>query len=176
MDARWRDFRDSSNIDTLVSYSDDNGETWHYSFVNYFGDSSNTATNNKTAIFIDPILTADNSGNLFLLTNAFPAGTCTHMSRDQDLARSTGFVNVTLHDGTQVPGQRMAIYTNFVTNTQTDTNYSYYLGDFNEAGYADILEAYDGLESGYYADRHFNLYYKKGLEKAPATDKIYCAR
>ncbi|MFG6374128.1 MAG: Ig-like domain-containing protein, partial [Oscillospiraceae bacterium] len=176
VDARWRDFRDSSNIDTLVSYSDDNGETWHYSFVNYFGDSSNTATNNKTAIFIDPILTADNSGNLFLLTNAFPAGTCTHMSRDQDLARSTGFVNVTLHDGTQVPGQRMAIYTNFVTNTQTDTNYSYYLGDFNEAGYADILEAYDGLESGYYADRHFNLYYKKGLEKAPATDKIYCAQ
>ncbi len=174
-DIRWRSHLDSSNIDTAVSWSDDGGVTWNTSIVNYFGDSSNTATDNRTAIFIDPLITADNSGNLFLTTNAFPAGTCTHGSRNQPLAQSTGFADITLHNGTQV-GQRMAIYTDFHTNVQTDDNYAYYLGEFGADGYADILDAYDGSASGYYADRHFYLYYQKGGTKAPDTDKIYCAQ
>ena len=172
-DMRWNNYRDAYNIDTVVSYSDDNGATWHYSFANYFGDSVDSSESGKTAIFIDPVITAGNDGSLYMMVNAFPAGTATWPYVDQGQpAAATGFVDIPTGNGNGTE-KRLAIYTTYVKNDQTDDNYAYYLGDFSN-GYADILDAQGGLASGYYVDAHYYLYYQKGAQKNPATDKIYC--
>ena len=41
VDARWDHAGDACALDTIVSYSTDNGETWNYSFANFFNDSTN---------------------------------------------------------------------------------------------------------------------------------------
>ena len=59
-DARWNTNMDGGGLDTIVSYSSDNGSTWDYTFANYFGDYGNTHITSATA-FIDPALATDGS-------------------------------------------------------------------------------------------------------------------
>ena len=45
-DARWTTHMDGGGLDTIVSYSEDNGATWNYTFANYLGDNGNVQIGN----------------------------------------------------------------------------------------------------------------------------------
>ncbi|NCE66475.1 hypothetical protein D1159_18390, partial [Pseudoflavonifractor sp. 524-17] len=167
IDARWTQTGDGANIDTLFSYSDDNGKTWHYSFANYFGDSTDVRSDNATN-FIDPVIVADNSGTLYLMVDIFPGGVALNTAPMRP-ATATGYVDV---NGTQ----RLALYLSPVTTEQTDDNYAYYIGDFDASGYAAVYERGSNADSGFYVDEYYYLYQKQGGSRDPENDKIYCER
>lgn len=81
-DARWTNSNDSpNNLDTIVSVSKDGGATWDWEIINYFADfapiqgptyypgTSKTAS----ASFIDPALTVDGSGKIWMLVDMLPS-------------------------------------------------------------------------------------------------------
>ncbi|MCQ2431958.1 MAG: glycoside hydrolase, partial [Clostridia bacterium] len=71
-DARWDTTADGGGLDTIVSYSTDNGATWNYTFANYLGDNGNSHNNDSTA-FIDPSLATDGS-TVYMLVDLFTHG------------------------------------------------------------------------------------------------------
>ena len=77
-DARWNDYRDCGGIDSIVSYSDDNGGAWTYTFANFLGDNVSNGqlqfvTNSAT--FIDPAMAySAKTGTIYMLTDLFIAG------------------------------------------------------------------------------------------------------
>ena len=155
-DARWSHIMDACGIDTIVSYSDDNGKTWHYNFPNHFNDGTDTKQPYATA-FIDPLMTVGKDGTLYLLVDLFPGSFAINTAPNRP-DQATGFVSV---NGVQ----RMPIYTS--TSNQSDSNYTYYVGDFTN-GYAPLLNKSDNQESGYFVDSHYYLYH--GANKV----KLYC--
>lgn len=72
-DARWDGTFDGYGLDTIVSCSSDNGETWNYTFANYLGDNGNKYDTSSTA-FIDPALAVDGS-TVYMLVDLYPGGT-----------------------------------------------------------------------------------------------------
>ena len=170
IDARWNHTGDACGLDTIVSYSDDNGGNWNYNFANYFGDSVNAKATNATA-FIDPVMVEGNDGTIYLMVDLWTGGVALNTAPMRP-ARATGYVEI---DGTK----RLVLYTSPVTSSQSDTNYSYYIGDFTE-GYAPVYEPLENADafSGYYVDEYYYLYHTDGefASKTPASDKIYCQR
>lgn len=93
-DVRWNHNADSAgNLDTVVTRSADDGDTWSWEVVNYFrdyADNSNRETN--SASFIDSALVQGSDGTIYLLSDACPAnvglqaGVCGNTSTgfDQD--------------------------------------------------------------------------------------------
>ena len=71
-DARWTWAADAGGIDTIVSYSKDNGATWNYTFANYLGDNGNVANKRSTAL-IDPAMATDGE-TIYLVADLYPAG------------------------------------------------------------------------------------------------------
>ncbi len=171
IDARWNHVGDACGLDTIVSYSDDNGGNWNYNFPNYFGDSTNAYATYGTA-FIDPVLVEGNDGAIYMMVDLWPGGVALNTAPMRP-ASATGYVEI---NGTK----RLALYTSPVTGSQSDTNYSYYVGGF-EDGYAPVYEPTEGKAdtfAGYYVDEYYYLYHTEGefAEKTPANDKIYCQR
>ena len=163
IDARWNHLGDACALDTIVSYSDDGGETWNYSFPNYFGDSVDSKQANATA-FIDPVMIQGNDGTIYLMVDLFPGGVALNTA-PMAPAKSSGYVEI---DGVQ----RLVLYTSPKVSEQNDTNYTAYVGDFAD-GYAKIYDV-DGAATEYYADDHYYLY--KGDGSDPDAQKIYCQR
>lgn len=164
IDARWNQTGDGGNLDTIISYSDDGGATWHYSFPNYFNDSTDAKNTSATA-FIDPVMVSDQNGRIYLLVDLFPGGVALNTAAYRPYA-STGYAEI---DGTQ----RMVLYTQNgdlgtaggTNENQTDDNYAYYVGDF-ENGFAPVCTK-DGGKSGYCVDEYYNLYDEN-------QKKLYC--
>ncbi|MDO4469729.1 MAG: sialidase family protein [Bacillota bacterium] len=71
-DARWTTHMDGGGLDTIVSYSEDNGATWNYTFANYLGDNGNVHNQNSTA-FIDPAMATDGE-KVYMIADLYPAG------------------------------------------------------------------------------------------------------
>ncbi|MBR5578096.1 MAG: exo-alpha-sialidase, partial [Lachnospiraceae bacterium] len=71
-DARWTGGSDAGGLDTIVSRSYNNGQTWNYTFANYFGDNGNVYNPASTA-FIDPSMATDGK-TVYLVADLFPAG------------------------------------------------------------------------------------------------------
>lgn len=71
-DARWSSGMDGGGNDVIVSRSTDNGNTWRYSLLNYFGDNGNTFNKSSTS-FCDSALATDGQ-KVYLLSTFFPAG------------------------------------------------------------------------------------------------------
>ncbi len=163
IDARWNHLGDACALDTIVSYSDDGGQTWNYSFPNYFGDSVDSKQANATA-FIDPVMIQGNDGTIYLMVDLFPGGVALNTA-PMAPAKSSGYVEI---DGVQ----RLVLYTSPKVSEQNDTNYTAYVGDFAD-GYAKIYDV-DGAATEYYADDHYYLY--KGDGSDPDAQKIYCQR
>ena len=155
VDARWDHAGDACALDTIVSYSTDNGETWNYSFANFFNDSTNAKNLNATA-FIDPVMTAGNDDTVYLLVDLFPGGIGLNTAPAVPAA-STGYTEI---DGVQ----RLMLYTR--TSGQTDSGYDYYVGDFVD-GFAPVYAADSSTGAAYYVDAHYYLY---NAEK----EKLYC--
>ena len=73
-DARWNHKGDAGGIETIVSYSEDNGKNWVYTFANYLGDNNKTH-NTACATFIDPVLTYDESNNtIYMIVDLYVGG------------------------------------------------------------------------------------------------------
>ena len=155
VDARWDHTGDACALDTIVSYSTDNGETWNYSFANFFNDSTNAKNLNATA-FIDPVMIAGNDDTVYLLVDLFPGGIGLNTAPTGPAA-STGYTEI---DGVQ----RLMLYTR--TSGQTDSGYDYYVGDFVD-GFAPVYAANSSTGAAYYVDAHYYLY---NAEK----EKLYC--
>lgn len=173
IDARWNHPMDACSLDTILSYSDDNGANWHYNFPNYFGDSTNGKGDTYETAFIDPVIVEGKDGTIYLMVDLFSGGVAINTAPMRPPA-ATGYVEI---DGTQ----RLVLYTSPDTNLQSDTNYYCYIGDFDQTGYAPVMEPINGsadIFNGYYVDRHYYLYYTSGQfsSKTPDDDKIWCER
>ena len=171
IDARWNHAGDACALDTILSYSDDNGANWHFSFPNYFGDSTDAKDSYGTA-FIDPVLVEDNDGSIFMMVDLYPGGVAINTAPMRP-ATATGYVTI---DGKK----RLALYTSPQTTAQTDTNYDYYVGDF-ESGYAPVMAPMANAADvfvGFYVDEHYYLYYTTGAfaGRNPNAEKIWCPR
>ncbi len=77
-DARWGVYGDSpENLDGLVSISKDGGKTWEWQLVNEFVDypSQNGGRKENSASFIDPTFIQSGDGTVYMMADAWPAGT-----------------------------------------------------------------------------------------------------
>lgn len=90
-DARWNHISDAGGLDTVVSYSKDNGTSWNYTFANYLGDNGNRFSYYSTT-FIDPALATDGKV-VYMITDLYPAGIAinTTPNTHRPLTGSTGF-------------------------------------------------------------------------------------
>ena len=76
-DARWNTTYDGGGLDTIVSRSEDNGETWNYNFANYLGDNGNEYSGDGSTCFIDPSVAVKYEGSqetIYLLADLYPYG------------------------------------------------------------------------------------------------------
>ena len=152
-DTRYTEYRDFGGIDTIASVSTDNGKTWNYSFPIYFPDSNKSAGFGQATTAIDPVLVEGPDGTIYCMADMNPTGVTT---LDVYPLVGTGYVTV---NGVE----RLALTSNYSNTTvlPTDTNtsvYEYYVGDFDENGFAKILSRTDHSESGYGVDEWYNLY------------------
>lgn len=152
-DARYGHGTDSpSNIDTVVRFSDDMGETWSApNIVNHFTDVEEDNIQyvvKAGASFIDSAVAQDASGKIYLITDACPAYIGSPTAGDS----KNGFI-----DGKLVLCDRTT--TDTLESTKLDKNhYPYYLGEFVN-GYAPVLKFSDGTRyNNYCVDREYNLY------------------
>lgn len=90
-DIRWATGADSpQNLDTIVSVSKDNGETWEWEVVNYLADMAESTTNTASSSFIDPAIVQDSNGTIHMVVDACPSYVGL-MSGNQMGQESTGF-------------------------------------------------------------------------------------
>lgn len=90
-DARWNTTYDGGGLDTIVSYSDDKGKSWRYTFANYLGDNGNTYNGEKSTCFIDPCLVTDGK-KLWLFCDLYPYGVALNGNGKQTIPQNvTGF-------------------------------------------------------------------------------------
>lgn len=147
-EARWGAGMDGGGNDTVVSRSTDGGNTWNYSYVNYYGDNGNTFNKASTGT-CDQELVTDGT-NVYLLTTFFPAGYALNASSANNQVKSgdTAFVNIN-----NVLRVKLFKY-------GESGSYNYYVGDFNAdgaAGRAPIMNN-GGTETGYYVDHEYYIY------------------
>lgn len=156
IDARWNHSGDACALDTIVSVSDDNGANWRYNYANFFNDSVNAYERNATA-FIDPELVEGQDGTIYMMVDLFPGGVALNTAPRPPQA-ATGYQEV---DGEK----RLVLYT--TATGQDKTNWSYYVGDFQN-GYAPVIAKGDSAKKAvYYVDEYYYLY---NADKKP----LYC--
>ncbi|MCI7438088.1 MAG: exo-alpha-sialidase [Coriobacteriaceae bacterium] len=154
VDARWNHQGDAGALDTIISKSTNNGQTWNYSFVNYFNDSTD-AYNNRATAFIDPVM-VEKDGTVYMMTDIWPGGVALNSSFNNHPVSSSGYVTI---DGKW----RMALYSSpnpdvqRAAGAERGTGYTHYVGDFAQDGYAPVIDAADGA-TDYYVDDHYYLY------------------
>ena len=160
-DARYSTTGDGGGLDTIASVSTDNGKTWNYSFPLYFPDSDGYIGNTATTI-IDPALVQGKDGEIYCIADVNPTGVTT-MGGYKAPGEGTGYVKVNGKDYLAVTDN----YDNVNTQPKDDdaTTYAYYVGDWDENGYAKILKRSDHSETGYGVDKWYNLY-KVGAEES----------
>lgn len=150
-DARYSGTRDGYGLDTIVSYSKDNGGTWYYSYVNYFNDSK--GYNTSASAFIDPVLVQGEDGAVYLFADLFPGG-----KMISDVKTGTGFVTV---DGVSY----LALYSTS-SATSSDTP-SYYVDNELKNGYYTVYDYYSKTASNYALDPEYNIYIVSDSGYAP---------
>lgn len=167
-DARYSTSGDGGGLDTIASVSKDGGKTWNYSFPLYFPDSAGYVGNIATTI-IDPMLVQGEDGTIYCMADVNPTGVTTMGGYTQPKV-GTGFITV---DGKE----RLALTSNYsnANTLPTDDNtdvYEYYVGDWNEQGYAPVKNRTDGSDSQYAVDKWYNIYsVRDGQYVADLTQK-----
>ena len=133
-DARWNTTYDGGGLDTIVSYSTDNGANWNYTFANYLGDNGNTYNGSGSTAFIDPALATDGS-TVYMLCDLYPYGVALNGSGNTAPDTAVGFNS----DGTL----KLA--------ASGSSSYDYYLND------GQIYDSGNNVVSGYTVDAYFNI-------------------
>lgn len=133
-DARWNHTQDGQNTDTMVAVSDDNGQSWKVSPVNYFADTKDEQTSGA-ASFIDPALVA--VGNtVYLLVDVLPGGVDNlNYCQKGTGYNAKGYLKLSNNNG---------------------SSYDYYVGDFGADGYAPVMSSTGATE--YAVDERYDLY------------------
>lgn len=91
-DARWNTTYDGGGLDTIVSRSTDNGETWNYTFANYLGDNGNQYNGSSSTAFIDPCLATDGE-TVYMLCDLYPYGVALNGSGNTAPSKTVGFTD-----------------------------------------------------------------------------------
>lgn len=140
-DARWNHAGDACGLDTIVSYSTDNGATWNYTFANYLGDNGNQKALYSSA-FIDPAIATDGE-KVYMIADLFPGGYALNTAPNQPPVGETGFDA----DG------------NLRLSADNRSNYSYHLerGDEGSSYYVIVENASNTVVEGYEVDAYFNI-------------------
>lgn len=146
-DARWDAQMDGGGNDTIASYSTDNGATWNYTMVNYYGDNGNEFNLNSTG-FCDSELATDGE-NLYMLSLFFPAGVA---------------LNSSSANNRPVAADAFDSSDRLLLGQGSSTSYDYYLGAFGSDGFAHIYSSSGSVVSEYTVDREFYLY-KNGVKE-----------
>lgn len=133
-DARWNTTYDGGGLDTIVSYSTNNGANWNYTFANYLGDNGNTYNGSGSTAFIDPALATDGE-TVYMLTDLYPYGVALNGSGNTAPSTAVGFND----DGTL----KLA--------ASGSSTYDYYLKD------GQIYDSSNNVVSGYTVDAYFNI-------------------
>ena len=136
-DIRWTTSGDSpQNLDTIVSVSKDNGQTWEWEVVNYLADMADTSTGNASSSFIDPSIVQDSNGTVHMVVDACPSYVGL-MSGNQMGQESTGFDD---------QGRLLVAKATAGTYAPTTvSSYTYYVDLNNKNGLA-VLGSDDGTD------------------------------
>lgn len=143
-DARWNDYADGGGNDSMIAYSEDNGNTWNWSMLTYYPDNGNVHNGSSTSV-CDSALATDGK-TLYSLTTFFPAGYALNSTSANNVVVSDTAFN---SDGT------------LRLSRNATSNYNYYLGEFtseNSDGIAYIYSSDGTPVSGYHVDHDFYLY------------------
>ena len=166
-DARWDHSMDGCSIDIMVSKSTDNGKTWKYTLPAFFNDSTN-AKHMQGACFIDPVLVRDANDKIYMMVDLYPAEIAINTAPKKPSSAS-GFIDI-------LGEKRLVLYTSNDPAKQSDTNYSYYVGDYVKEGDKELAPVYEVLgedtysnEASFYMDNYFYLY---TADKEP----MYCVQ
>lgn len=133
-DARWNTTFDGGGLDTIVSYSTNQGASWNYTFANYLGDNDNVYNGSGSTAFIDPALATDGS-TVYMLVDLYPYGVALNGSGNTAPSTEVGFNS----DGTL----KLA--------ANGSSTYNYYLKD------GQIYDSSNNVVSGYTVDAYFNI-------------------
>lgn len=173
-DIRWCSTGDNpSNIDTIVSISKDNGNTWNWEVVNYFSDQANSFSSVSSAAYIDPSFVQASDGKIWMIVDATPSYGG-NMSGNRMLPTNSPYLS-----GFDSQGRMLVGYikdTTDATYLPGDGRYSYdYYTDLNNPSAGSnftvngktvklypICAQSDDTETGYYADSFANVYYNYG--------------
>lgn len=141
VDARYDQTQDGGGLDTVVAYSDDNGQTWNSYTANYLGDNGNKFDLESSA-FIDPELLTDGE-NIWMMTTFYSGG--------RALSGYTGLKTAVKKSAFNDDGTLKLSKNHGLT-------YSYKV-DINhfENGYSSIVDK-KGNDTGYKIDEYFFLY------------------
>lgn len=169
-DIRWATNTDSpQNLDTIVSISKDNGQTWEWEVINYFADMTESTTSTASASFIDPSVIQDSSGTVHMVVDACPSYVGL-MGGNQMGRESTGFDDqgrllvAKATAGTYAP--------------KTVSSYTYYVDLNNTNGLAEVgsyngedivlypICSQDGTVTDTWVDAWLNVY-EKSTEDGP---------
>ncbi|MGN0335018.1 MAG: discoidin domain-containing protein [Lachnospiraceae bacterium] len=153
-DARWTTYADGGGLDTIVSYSKDNGETWNYTFANYLGDNGNVWNASSTA-FIDPALATDGE-TVYMIADLYPAGVALNGAYYAPQTGSTGY--------DENSNLILAAVTDSVNGSSSSTlrasaAYNYHLEKAEEGAesYYLLKDADGNTVDGYIIDAYFNI-------------------
>lgn len=138
-DARYNTTGDGGGLDTLVSYSNDNGKTWHHTMANYLGDNGNV-WNKESTCFIDPVLATDGE-TVYMMVDLWPAGYALNSAKSAPPAD---------------PGASFNENGALLLSNNGGSTYDFYLEE------GSIFSTDGSKVEGYTVDPYFNLYQEGG--------------
>ncbi len=148
IDARWNTYLDGGGLDTIVSTSKDNGDTWYYTYPNYLGDNGNIH-NGSSSCFIDPAFAVDGN-RVYMMVDLWPGGYALNGANHSPIAGQNGFDengNLRLTDVLQ--------------NNSSSVQYNYHLVKKEDGTvedyYAIVKNSDNSVVEGYTIDAYFNL-------------------
>lgn len=153
-DMRYGHGSDSpNNIDIAVAVSKDGYADWEYTMVNCFDDYADSLTEKESASFIDSTIVQSETGRIFMLSDAYPAG--------------GGYLQSKTGSGyAEIDGKKRLLLTKG-NHSDKLNSFGYYVGDYN-GDLAPVITRKDDCATEYSIDRDFRLY-KNG-------EPIYCSQ
>ncbi|MBR0535641.1 MAG: exo-alpha-sialidase [Clostridia bacterium] len=159
---------DPANIETAVRYSDDNGKTWSpVKFVNSFNDMEHADHNvaiPKSASFCDSAICEAEDNVVYHVCDACPA--FMGLWRAGTYGKGSGYIDgkLSLCDFTSAEKAE--------STTLDKNHYPYYVGEFDEQGFAPVLRHSDSSTyENYFVDREYYIYQKSDDSLTPVTVK-----
>lgn len=150
---------DPANIETAIRYSDDNGKTWSdVKFVNSFEDMEHADHNKaipKSASFCDSAICEAEDNVIYHMCDACPA--FMGLWSAGTYGKGSGYIDgrLALCDITSAEKAE--------STTLDKTHYPYFVGDFNDDGFAPVLKFSDNSSyNNFYVDKEYYIYKKEG--------------